>query len=270
MPVSQSSTSSTKGGESPGSHNRRTVLICCGFLFLLAIALAALLVTNGLGGETFGSKVAVGLLVALVITAVLGAGGVVWAATRSSPAPSATDNNAPELVGARRVFAKSDLDAEDWFAIPRSASSEFYVVGHTLGRWCSASNREELITQLSRILGRGGRVTLVLLGIDSPPLHRLMLATGVDYTDRVRESMTVLDQFRETLPAEQRRRLTVAVLRDHEAIPYMIVGNERRLIAAPYFARSDSRHTICVELDRGSRSGAAIYDDLRKLAERRG
>lgn len=50
-------------------------------------------------------------------------------------------------------------------------------------------------------------------------------------------------------------------------MPYMVVGNEQRLITSSYMAMSKNEASLCVELERENRSATAIYDDLHKLAE---
>jgi predicted alpha/beta hydrolase family esterase len=170
------------------------------------------------------------------------------------------------LKGVRRVEEKSALERSDWFKLLSEAKAEFYLAGHSMGLWCAASNREEFVAELRRIVRGGGTVTLVMLELQSEPLRRLERASGVNYNDRVSESLEVLGALAPTLGPDERQRLQVRVLRDHLSTPYMVVGNERRLITASYMAMSKNDASICIELDRANRYATAIYNDFHKLA----
>jgi hypothetical protein len=149
----------------------------------------------------------------------------------------------------------------------QTAKTEFYVAGHSLGKWCSASNSPEFMSHVRRILDSDGRVILVMLDPLSPQIRRLQLATSVDYTRRIDTSLGVLADLTAGLTATARSRLTIAVLEDHMTLPYMVVGNESRLITATYLGSTDSDDVPCLELERSSGAASAVYDDFRKLAE---
>jgi hypothetical protein len=166
-----------------------------------------------------------------------------------------------------RVSPKSGLSSDEWLEVLTRARHEFYIAGHSLGRWCSPTHREVFESNIARILIGSGSVRLVMLDLDCPQLERLKRATGTDYSDRVRQSMLVLENFVCRLSGDQRSRLTISILKDHMALPYMVVGNERTLITATYLASRDSDEVPCLELDRRSDAAIAIYDDFCKLAD---
>src|SRR5207248_2449097 len=93
-------------------------------------------------------------------------------AMRSEPTTGAV-----HFTGLVRVTSKSALTSNEWLQFLQTAKSEFYVAGHSLGKWCSASNREDFKNHLRRILDSNGRVTLVMLDPASPQIARLQLAT---------------------------------------------------------------------------------------------
>jgi hypothetical protein len=187
---------------------------------------------------------------------------------RDDPAAPATPcEHAPTLAGVVRLATKSELGSEEWLALLTGASSEFFLAGHTLGKWCSPTHRETFVEHVARILAAAGKVKLVLLNPGSPELERLRRTTGTDYSARLHQSMRVLAEFAATLPTQQRERLTISTLKEHTALPYMLVGNERTLITATYLVGRDSDEMPCLELDRSSDAAIAIYDDFCELAE---
>jgi hypothetical protein len=104
----------------------------------------------------------------------------------------------------------------------------------------SASTRDQFMSHLRRILDSGGRVTLVLLDPSSPQIVRLQRATSVDYTGRIHASLNVLGELRAELQPAPRDRLRVTALTDHLMLPYMVVGNEHRLVTASYLGTTDT------------------------------
>src|SRR5207248_594818 len=183
-------------------------------------------------------------------------------AMRSEPTTGAV-----HFTGLVRVTSKSALTSNEWLQFLQTAKSEFYVAGHSLGKWCSASNREDFKNHLRRILDSNGRVTLVMLDPASPQIARLQLATSVDYTSRINTSLHVLADLCDVLRPAARDRLKISVLKDHPTLPYMVVGNERRLVTATYLGSTDSDDVACLELERSSDAATAVYDDFHKLAE---
>jgi hypothetical protein len=171
--------------------------------------------------------------------------------------------------GAQPPRRKCELGIEEWFAILTEAESEFYVAGHTMGKWCDRSRQERFASHIRRILAEDGTVTFVMLDPESPQLPILQRATGTDYSTRIAESVPVLEELRSTLDPVHRARLKVTQIRGDGAIPYMVVGNERRLLTAAYLARTDSDDMPCIELLRESESATVIYDDFHKLADGR-
>lgn len=170
-------------------------------------------------------------------------------------------------VGAQAPRRKCELGFEEWFEILREAKSEFFVAGHTMGKWCDRSRKDGFVSHVRRILADEGTVTLVMLDPESPQLPILKRATGTDYSARIAESVAILDEFRSTLDPAHNARLKVTQIKGDGAIPYMVVGNERRLLTASYLARTDSDDMPCIELAFGSESAKAIYDDFHKLAD---
>lgn len=214
--------------------------------------------------DALGSVGAVGVFTGLITAGISSAIGSVLT---SRPRTSRSPNGPLQLGGLIRLSPKSSLSSDEWLQVLTRAKHEFYVAGHTLGKWCSPTHREAFETNITRILKRSGSVKLVLLDLDCPQLDRLKRATGTDYTDRVKQSMQVLDAFVRRLSVDQRSRLTISILKDHMELPYMVVGNERTLITATYLASRDSDEVPCLELDRRSDAAIAIYDDFCKLAD---
>jgi hypothetical protein len=173
----------------------------------------------------------------------------------------------PDLEGLLGARAKNALGSSDWLQLLKDADKEFYIAGHSLGKWCSPTNREQFKSHITRILTSEGRVTLVMLDPGSPQLDRLQRATSVDYRDRIQTSLVVLGELAARLPDDQRRRLTISALGDDLALPYMLVGNEHRLFTSTYLASSDSDDIPCLQLERSSDAATAIYDDFRRLAD---
>jgi hypothetical protein len=161
---------------------------------------------------------------------------------------------------------KSVVTHEQWFRYLEDANTHFFIAGHSLGRWCDESSHVRFTKELGRIIGGGGKVTLIMLHPDGPELPRVRAATGTDYSANVRRSLAVLDVFAATLSPEQRVRLKIAFLIDRY-LPYMLVGNEHRLITATYLASRDSEEMPCLTLARESNASRAIYDDFSALAK---
>ena len=69
-----------------------------------------------------------------------------------------------------------------------------------------------------------------------------------------------------TLSPEQRARLKISLLADRY-LPYMLVGNEHRLITATYLASRNSEEMPCLTLARASDAARAIFDDFYALAK---
>ena len=227
-------------------------------LFVITGVVAVAVLTRG-GHEPLGTTLAIGTLGSLLASLIV-SGWRVVANVQSRDAPQGA--HIPGLVGAR---AKHLFKADDWLDLLRKANTEFYVAGHSLGKWCSETNREDFKSHVRRVLERG-RVTLVMLDPGSAQIERLKRAVSVDYTGRINASLAVLGELWAELPPESRSRLRVAVLTDDLTLPYMVVGNERHLVTATYLASRDSDNVTCLELDRSSEAAAAVYDDFCDLA----
>ena len=78
---------------------------------------------------------------------------------------------------------------KEWFRYLEDADTQFYIAGHSLGRWCDESSHDRFTEELGRILGGGGAVTLIMLHPDGLQLPRLRTATGTDYSENVRRSL---------------------------------------------------------------------------------
>jgi hypothetical protein len=236
------------------------VSACYSGLIVATILLILSFVSHGHGmlGLSFG--LSIGILGSIVATALVGLARIIWRET--SPIALHDDT----VAGTKTPRRKCEFKFDEWFAILAEAEQEFYVAGHTMGKWCDESRKDMFVSQLRRILAAGGRVTLVMLGSESPQLPILKAATGKDYRGRIAHSVPVLREFETSLDAKHRTRLRITKLEDDGPIPYMVVGNERRLVTATYLARTDSDDMPCIELNRESESARAIYDDFHKLA----
>ena len=130
---------------------------------------------------------------------------------------TADDAHHPGLI---RAMPKHSRTAKEWFEFLVTARSEFYIAGHSLGRWCSASNQDEFKSHVRRILDSKGRVILVMLDPSSPQIQRLKQATSVDYTDRIHTSLRVLAELCAELEPSASARLTISALTDDMVLPY--------------------------------------------------
>lgn len=227
-------------------------------LFIITGVVAVAVLTRG-SHEPLGTTVAIGTLGSLLASLIVSGWRVVASVQPDNTSP---DTQMPGLVGAR---AKHSITADEWLDLLRKANTEFYVAGHSLGKWCSETNRDDFKSHVRRVLERG-RVTLVMLDPASAQIERLKRAVSVDYTGRINTSLAVLGELWAELPQASRPRLRVTMLTDHLTLPYMVVGNERRLITATYLASRDSDNITCLELDRSSEAAAAVYDDFCDLA----
>jgi hypothetical protein len=241
--------------------DRRYITIAVPALLAIITAFFAIALLDHGTGEPLGTTLAVGTVSSLIATVITSVIRVVTAVRGREP------SRISHLPGLVRVTPKNALTADEWLHFLQTAKTEFYVAGHSLGKWCSATNRDDFKSHVRRILEHKGRVTLVMLDPTSPQIDRLQRATSVDYTSRIDTSLRVLAELCGELQAPARDRLTIAVLKDHPTLSYMVVGNEQRLVTASYLGSSDTDDVACMELARASDAATVVYDDFHKLAE---
>jgi hypothetical protein len=241
--------------------DRRYVTIAVPALLAIITAIFAVALLDHGTGEPLGTTLAVGTVSSLVATAIVNVVRTVTAVRSRDP------SSVSHLPGLVRVRPKNALTAEEWLQFLQTAKTEFYVAGHSLGKWCGATNRDDFKSHVRRILDHNGRVTLVMLDPTSSQIGRLQRATSVDYTTRIHTSLQVLADLCTELQPAARERLTISVLKDHPTLSYMVVGNERRLVTASYLGSSDTDDIACMELERTSDAATVVYDDFHKLAE---
>lgn len=241
-------------------RHRSLAIIAPALLFVLTGVTAAALVDHGIA-TPLSTNLSVGILSSLIAAAIASAIGVVFAVL---PRQTADVVHPPGLV---RVKAKKDLTPDEWLELLYAAKKEFYIAGHSLGKWCGASTRAEFISHIRRVLDNNGRVTLVMLAPNSSQVQRLQKATSVDYTSRIELSLGVLTDLAAQLQQDSLARLKIAVLSEHQALPYMVVGNERRLVTATYLGNSHSHDVACLEFVLSSPAARAVYDDFHALAQ---
>jgi hypothetical protein len=199
--------------------------------------------------------------VPIALAGIIAAGTIV--PPRRHPAPTLTAaGEDDQLIGLR---PKSALTRSEWLDVLTDAESELYIAGHSLGRWCDKAHHQRFTAELRRILHQG-TVTLILLHPESRQLARLQKATGRDYSASLERSLQLLNGFIKTLSAEHTAKLTVSLLKDPQALTYMIVGNEHTLITATYFATCDSEQVPCLTLKSRSDTAVPIYNDFHALA----
>jgi hypothetical protein len=203
---------------------------------------------------------------AAVSAASAGIAGIIAAGTilalRTHPATTRAPGEGDQIIGLR---PKSALTRAEWLDVLTGAKSEFYIAGHSLGRWCDKEHDERFTIELARILHHGN-VTLILLHPQSGQLPRLQEATRTDYSANLSRSLRLLKGFMEQLSVEHQTKLRVSLLKDPHALPYMLVGNEHTLITATYFATRDSEEVPCLTLKRASDTAVPIYNDFHALA----
>ncbi len=235
---------------------------------IVVLSLIAVGAAIGLGlvlsDDPFGSALAISVVAGLIVIVIVATAKAGFTALRSAPAAP------PSIPGLLRIAPKSSIAPEEWMDLITKAQKEFYLAGHSLGRWCGESHRQEFLEQIIRILSDGGEVKLLTLGPGSEHLERLKLATRTDYTRRVQESHDFLRGLRTKLTAAQRERLTISVLPDHATLPYTVVGNECTLITATYLSSQDSDQVPCLHLKLKSAAGSPIYDDFCELLRQGG
>jgi hypothetical protein len=237
------------------------VSACYSILIVAAVLVISSLINNGQGILGLSLELSLGIIGSIGAAALLALPRTIWR--------EVTLSNTPREVGSETLASrrKCELEFDEWFAILTEAKREFYVAGHSMGKWCDESRRQLFIDELRRILGARGKVTLVMLGPNSPQLPTLKSATGRDYSARIAHSIPILREFEQSLVEDHSERFQLKTLEDDGPIPYMVVGNEQRLITATYLARTDSDDMPCLELKLESESARAIYDDFHKLAE---
>lgn len=250
--------------EEPGSLQVDNFYIVSGCFVGLIVGMFLLLypiIDGGHGILGIDSTVSIAVIGSVVAVALV---GLLQTIRRRTSHPQDRGAKGDEARPPRR---KCELGFDEWFALLKEAEREFYVAGHTMGKWCDRSRKDGFVNHVRRILADEGTVTLVMLDPESPQLPILKQATGTDYKARIAESVPLLEELRSRLDPQHKARLKVTRIKGDGAIPYMVVGNERRLLTASYLARTDSDDMPCIELARESESARAIYDDFHKLAD---
>jgi hypothetical protein len=218
--------------------------------------------------DALGSETAIGVLVSLVASGVLSLSASVLQGQRD-PQETASQVSASQvsIPGLIRVLPKTDVTPGEWWKLMDEADHEFFLAGHSLGKWCGGTHGERFGEDIIRILAKHGKVTLLTLGTDSPQLQRLKLATGRDYTKAVEESRDFLHKLLTKLDADQKARLVISVLPEHAPLPYTVVGNEHTLLTAMYLSSRDRDEVPCLEIARKSDAAISIYDDFCLLVK---
>src|SRR4051812_15014021 len=190
------------------SHRRLIAIATPAVLFVVTGAFIAALLLGHSATEPLGSALGIGTLSSLFATLIA---SLVRVVTAAQPDSSSAGNAFPGLL---RISAKNELTSDDWLQVLRTAKTEFYIAGHSLGKWCSATNRDEFKDHVERVLSNNGRVTLVMLAPDSAQIGLLQRATSVDYTGRIETSLSVLAELHARLQHGACDRLQISVLAD--------------------------------------------------------
>jgi hypothetical protein len=241
---------------------RVKVIAALAVLFIVTALVAVVVLVRGTTHPIIWS-LAAGVLSSLSAAMILYVISRVIAVDNWPPRSTSDDAYHPGLM---RAMPKHSRTAREWFEFLLTARSEFYIAGHSLGRWCYASNQDEFKSHVRRILESKGRVTLVMLDATSPEIERLRQATSVDYTDRIDTSLRVLAELCVELEPSALGRLTISALPGGMMLPYMVVGNEQRLVTATYLGSTDSEQVTSLEFERSCDAAKAVYDDFHKLA----
>lgn len=234
-----------------------------GTLLLIAVLSLVALGLFTVHYDALGSETAIGVFVSLVATGVLSLFASVQQGRRD-PQETTPQVSIPGLI---RVLPKTAVTTSEWWNLMGEAEHEFFLAGHSLGRWCGGMHGERFEEHIIRILRKHGRVTLLTLGPDSPQLKRLKQATGRDYTQAVEESRDFLRKLLTQLDADQKERLVISVLPEHAALPYTVVGNEHTLVTATYLSSRDRDEVPCLEITRKSDAAISIFDDFCLLVK---
>lgn len=218
--------------------------------------------------DVLGSETAIGVFGSLITAVVLSLFASVQQSRRdppeTTPQVSTPQVSIPGLI---RVLPKTDVTPGEWWRLMGEAEHEFFLAGHSLGKWCGGTHGERFEEHIIRILKKHGRVTLLTLGPDSPQLLRLKQATGRDYTQAVEESRDFLSKLLARLDADQTARLVISIIPEHAALPYTVVGNEHTLVTAAYLSSRDRDEVPCLEIARKSDAAISIYDDFCLLVK---
>lgn len=218
--------------------------------------------------DALGSEAAISVFASLVATGVLSLFASVQPG-RGSPSEMTRQVSTPQvsIPGLIRVLPKTAVTPGEWWRLLGEADHEFFLAGHSLGRWCGGTHGERFEERIIYILRKHGRVTLLTLGSGSPQLERLKQATGRDYTKAVKESRDFLRKLLARLDADQKARLVISVLPEHATLPYTVVGNEHTLMTATYLSSGDRDEVPCLEIARKSGAAISIYDDFCLLVK---
>lgn len=235
------------------------------WIFLLVVfavftATITVIVLDHGSKQPLGSTLVAGIVASLVASLIVSAVQIFGS---RQPPQSPFD---PHISGLIKLTTKGRVEPEEWLRLLEKAQKELYIAGHSLGKWCSASNAETFKSHVARIVSRGGQVTLIMLDPESEQIQRLQRATAVDYTGKIGTSRTVLGQLLAELPPEAKRYLRVLMLPDHLSLPYMVAGNENTLVTAAYLSSSDSDSVPCAVLERSCEAASAVFDDFSELA----
>jgi hypothetical protein len=235
---------------------------------LATLLLVPVLALIGLGLFTVNYDVLASETAIGVFATMLGAGvlGLLAFALGGARRPSDTTAQI-SIPGLLRVLPKTDVTVEQWWSLMDEARHEFFLAGHSLGKWCGGTHAELFESNIIRILKGRGTVTLLTLAPGSPHLPRLQRATGRDYTKAVEESREFLRNLLSRLDAEHRQGLGIWVLPDHATLPYTVVGNEHTLLTATYLSSRDRDEVPCLEIARKSGAAISIYDDFCLLVK---
>jgi hypothetical protein len=171
--------------------------------------------------------------------------------------------------GVLAVMAKGNHAAADWLALVDGAETELFIVGHALNKWCRDDIRAAFVRAVERVVSSNGTVQLVMLPLDGPVTRQLTSQRGKDYRRRIAETLGVLASINAALPKRSRARLDVRMLHDASSpMPYMLAGNDKLLITAPYpLAAEDSDAMLAVTVASDSAFAAVLRKDLRSFVD---
>ncbi len=246
-------------------------------LIVLAVVASGIIIVITAGNST-AEAIAVGVMSSFVASLVLLACSTLVEPDSAREAVASLDRTVTLLAGGaplleharehgiRAVKPKGAYRREEWIGLLEGAQEELFIVGHALDKWCVPGVRDAFTENIIRLLDAGKTVQLVALPLKGEVTKQLAAQRSKDYTNRIELTLETLCAIREKISERERANLAVRCLAPNVTMPYMVAGNERTLITAPYpAADQDSGRILAVTIDKDTPIGNALRQDVTWL-----
>lgn len=247
-------------------------------LLVIVAVIASAVVILATDGNTIAQDIAIGIISSFVASLVIYASTVLTEPDSARDAVRSLDRTVELLAGGspileharehgiRAAKPKIAYGQAEWISLLEEAQEELFIVGHALNKWCEGAVREPFVQHVTRLLRAGKPVSLVALPHDGQITKQLGEQRRKDYRDRIELTMETLAVVRDDVTDRQRANLIVHHLDEQVTMPYMVSGNERTLITAPYpAAEQESGRMLAITLDSNSEIGHAVRQDVQGL-----